>query len=80
MIRHALFRLADQRWEHTDKFIAMLEATIILPNDIQNAFPLAPKLHLSSVILEELAKAKNEYLTTDIVYLFIAPYVKVCFL
>ena len=55
----------------------MLEVNMVHPEDMTDKFSLSPKLHLASIMFEELAKASNEYLTQEVVYLFLAPYLKV---
>ncbi|KAF2356339.1 Nucleolar Nop52 [Trinorchestia longiramus] len=77
VFRESLFRLADQDWRHSDLFVKMLEETVIKPLDHSHEFCLSPKIHLSSIYLEELAKANNETLTHDIIMVFLRPYIKV---
>ncbi|XP_018006724.1 ribosomal RNA processing protein 1 homolog A [Hyalella azteca] len=77
VIRQAIFRLADQNWLHSDQFVQMLEDTVIRPLDHEHKFGRGPKLHLSSIYLEELAKGNNEALTHDVIMVFLRPYIKV---
>lgn len=77
VIRQAFFRLADQKWRHSDMFMKMLEEVVIRPLDDDHKFKVDVKMHLSSLFLEELAKAHNEHFTHSTLMIFIQPFIKV---
>lgn len=56
----------------------IIGTTVLVPDDHKHITPLGLKLHLSDIILEELAKIGREDIKNKALLEFLKPFIKVC--
>lgn len=79
VLRHVFVYLKLQQWNLKEvvRYMNILDANVIRADDHTNSTPLGIKLHLSSIIMEELAKIGGEELDNKVILAVIKPFLKV---
>lgn len=57
----------------------ILEKTVVLPEDHIHAVPLGLKLHLTDIMLEELAKIGRDDINEKALIIILKPHIKVSY-
>ncbi|RXG59212.1 Ribosomal RNA processing protein 1-like protein [Armadillidium vulgare] len=79
VLRQVLIFMSKISWSRDvlKEFCEILESQIVCPTDDKNVKPLELKMHVSDVILEELAKVGKEKLPDRVLIAVIRPFLKV---
>lgn len=80
ILRQILVQLSLCNWNinRVSEIANIIETTILVPDDHKHITPLGLKLHLSDIILEELAKIGREDIRNKALLEILKPFLKVC--